>query len=156
MSGAVIVRSPEAGDESTWRRLWAGYVSFYEAEVPGEVTDATWQRFLAGQDGFIGRVAEVNGVVIGFSLSIVHAGSWSLAPVCYLEDLFVAPEARRTGAGRALIEDLVALAREHGWAKLYWHTKASNTVARALYDTFVKADDFVRYRIDLSRVPGRS
>lgn len=149
MSAGVVVRAAATRDEAAWRSLWAQYVAFYESEVPPEVTDATWQRLLHERDGFIGRIAELNGAVIGFSVSIIHGGSWSLNPVCYLEDLFVSPEARRSGAGRALINDLVELAKVRGWAKLYWHTKASNDVARGLYDSFVKADEFVRYRLEV-------
>jgi GNAT superfamily N-acetyltransferase len=83
-------------------------------------------------------------------LSVIHPGSWTLQPICYLEDLFVDPQARGRGIGRALIDDLVALARARGWSRLYWHTKASNETARRLYDRYVAADDFVRYRLFLS------
>jgi hypothetical protein len=41
------------------------------------------------------------------------------------------------------------LARERGWSRLYWHTRAANATARKLYDKFAKADDFVRYRMIL-------
>ena len=53
------------------------------------------------------------------------------------------------GAGRALIENLVALAREGGWRRIYWHTHEGNTRARALYDRIVERTDYVRYDIDL-------
>jgi len=49
--------------------------------------------------------------------------------------------------GRALIDDLITLARNKGWSRLYWHTHAGNETARKLYDTYTQADDFVRYRI---------
>ncbi|MFP3617112.1 GNAT family N-acetyltransferase, partial [Paraburkholderia sp. SIMBA_050] len=52
------------------------------------------------------------------------------------------------GVGRRLIEDLVALGRARGWSRLYWHTRRDNP-ARKLYDTFVQADDFVRYQLAL-------
>lgn len=69
--------------------------------------------------------------------------------VCYLEDLFVAPEARGSGAGRALIEGLAALGREHGWRRVYWHTHEDNYRARTLYDRVVPRTDYIRYDIDL-------
>ena len=68
---------------------------------------------------------------------------------CYLEDLFVDPAARGHGIGEALIQDLIDIGRERGWSRLYWHTRASNEAARRLYDKFVHADDFVRYRLIL-------
>jgi ribosomal protein S18 acetylase RimI-like enzyme len=57
----------------------------------------------------------------------------------------VSPAARGGGAGRALIEAVVERARSNGWNKVYWHTRADNERARALYDSFTQADDFVRY-----------
>jgi GNAT superfamily N-acetyltransferase len=144
---ALLIRDPKPGDEAAWRRLWAGYVAFYKTEVSEAVTAATWQRLFMSGSRMVGRIAEWEGAVSGFTISIVHPRSWALAPICYLEDLFVDPELRGRGLGRALIEDLVALGRERGWSGLYWHTQQGNETARRLYDRFTKADDFVRYRI---------
>jgi ribosomal protein S18 acetylase RimI-like enzyme len=145
--GKTVVRWARAEDEATWRNLWQQYVRFYESEVAESVTAHTWGRILAQAEGMIGRVAERDGRVVGFSVSIVHARSWTVEPACYLEDLFVDPDVRGSGAGRALIEDLLALGRERGWARVYWHTRQSNAVARRLYDRFTAADDFVRYTV---------
>jgi len=145
----LLVRDPRPDDEAAWRHLWAGYVAFYDADVPDAVTAGTWARLLDPNSGMIGRLAEVNGAVLGFTVSVIHPGSWTLQPVCYLEDLFVDPQARGHGIGRALINDLVALARARSWSRLYWHTKTSNETARRLYDRYVEADDFVRYRMFL-------
>lgn len=146
---ALVIRDPKPEDEAAWRRLWTGYVAFYKSEVAEDVTAATWRRLFMPGSGMVGRMAECDGTVSGFTLSIVHPRSWALAPICYLEDLFVDPKLRGRGLGRALIEDLVALCRERGWSGLYWHTQQGNATARRLYDHFAKADDFVRYRIVL-------
>lgn len=144
----ITLRAPTPRDEAAWRRLWRGYLDFYEAQVADTVTDRTWARLLDPASLMFGRLAARDGVVIGFSVSVLHEGSWTLSPICYLEDLFVDPAHRGAGAGRALIEDLIALARENGWSRLYWHTRRDNP-ARGLYDQFVQADDFVRYRLML-------
>jgi len=123
------------------------YVTFYEAEVDEPVTAATWRHLLSPDSNMFGRLAEWQGTVVGFTVSVLHPGSWTLAPICYLEDLFVAPQARGHGLGRALIDDLLARAREEGWSRLYWHTRAGNADARRLYDSFAQADDFARYRV---------
>lgn len=146
----TIVRWARAEDEAVWRDLWGQYVRFYESEVPDAVTAHTWVRILGQSEGFIGRVAERNGRVIGISVSIVHGRSWTTGPACYLEDLFVDPAVRGSGAGRALIEDLLEMGRVRGWVRVYWHTKQSNAVARQLYDRFSGADDFVRYTVAVS------
>ncbi|MFA5950274.1 MAG: GNAT family N-acetyltransferase [Hyphomicrobium sp.] len=145
-----LIRQTEATDEPAWRRLWAGYLDFYEADVAADVTDATWARSLSPGSGIFGRVAVArDGTLAGFSLSILHPGTWRKEPLCYLEDLFVDPQWRSQGVGRLLIEDLVRLGKENGWATLYWHTQATNGAARRLYDQFIQADGFVRYRLSL-------
>jgi GNAT superfamily N-acetyltransferase len=102
-----------------------------------------------------GRLAEWQGVVVGFTVCVLHPGSWTLTPVCYLEDFFVDPGIRGQGIGRALIEDLLSTAQRRGWSPVYWHTRRSNEAARRLYDKFAEADDFVRYRIFLPSVRKR-
>ena len=150
----LSVRAVTESDAAAWRRLWAGYVAFYNASLSDEITDHTWRRILDPAAPVIGRVAECGvaereGHVAGFSVSVIHEGTWTRAPVCYLEDMFVDPAARGGGIGRALIGDLVALGRQRGWSRLYWHTRAGNDAARRLYDRFAAADDFVRYRMTL-------
>ena len=143
----VTVRAAEARDELAWRRLWAGYLGFYGATVPPEVTDRTWRRILDSNGRMIGRMAELEGDLVGFAISVVHEGTWSVRPTCYLEDLFVTPPVRGAGVGQALLDDLVALAGDRGCSSLYWHTRVDNAPARKLYDRRVPADDFVRYRL---------
>jgi GNAT superfamily N-acetyltransferase len=143
----LLIRDARPEDEPAWRRLWAGYCAFYETDVPEAVTAATWDRIFEPQSTIFCRIAERDGEVAGFTNSVLHLGTWTLAPICYLEDLFVDPVLRGHGIGRALIEDLLKLAGERGWSRLYWHTRGSNETARRLYDQFAQADDFVRYRI---------
>ncbi len=144
----IILREATAADEAAWRKLWAGYNAFYEASVPPEVTSHTWARILDPASPLFCRLAEVDGTVAGFSVNVLHEGTWSREAVCYLEDLFVDPDRRGAGLGRRLIQDLVDLGRARGWGTLYWHTRQNNP-ARRLYDEFVAADDFVRYRLSL-------
>lgn len=145
---AIILRDAQARDEDAWRGLWAGYTAFYEATVPPDVTARSWARILDPASPMFCRLAEVDGAVAGFTVNVLHEGTWSVAPVCYLEDLFVDPQRRGAGLGRRLIRDLVDLGRKAGWSTLYWHTRHDNP-ARRLYDEFVAADDFVRYRLTL-------
>jgi GNAT superfamily N-acetyltransferase len=150
MSGLPpTIRDPAAADEAAWRRLWSGYCTFYEANVPETVTARTWQRILDAKSPVFGRLAVAGNSVVGFSIGVLHEGTWAVTPVCHLEDLFVDPQSRRKGIGRLLIQDLVDRARSNGWSQIYWHTRASNP-ARRLYDRFVPADDFVRYRMLLA------
>lgn len=146
----VLIRDAEPRDEAVWRRLWLGYVTFYEVDVPEAVTAYTWARILDPDIPMFCRVAEHDGTVIGFAISTLHPSTWTDGLNCYLEDLFVDPVARGKGVGRALIDDLLALAKQKSWARLYWHTDAGNETARALYDRYTLADNFVRYRLPIS------
>lgn len=71
------------------------------------------------------------------------------APVCYLQDLYVAEEARGLGAGRALITAVADAARDANACRLYWLTHEGNSTARALYDRVGSCKGFVRYDYDL-------
>lgn len=144
------IRDPDTKDEAAWRRLWSGYVDFYKADVPEFVTARTWARILDPDVAVFSRLAERDGDIVGFTVSVLHPSTWTIQPTCYLEDLFVAQEARGCGVGRALIDDLLTIANNKGWDRVYWHTQGSNETARRLYDHYTEADSFVRYRLSTS------
>lgn len=146
---APVIRSVLPNDQPAWQRLWRGYCDFYEARVRDEVTQRTWSRILDPDSGIMCLLAEVEGQVVGFAHCVVHENTWETQPVCYLEDLYVDPEARGRGIGRALLEWLRNSMRAEGWARLYWVAHKDNHSARALYDEFAQADDFVRYVVKL-------
>ncbi len=81
---------------------------------------------------------------MGIAHYLFHASAWA-ERVCYLQDLFVAPEARGKGAARALIEAVADAAREGGAARYYWLTQEHNATARALYDRVARFRGFIRY-----------
>ena len=142
----VIIRAPQDRDEFAWHELWAAYLDFYAATVSPEAIRHTWRRIVAPAGPVFGRVALRGGTVVGFAICVVHDGTWSVNPTCYLEDFFVNPAARGNGVGRALLDALVTLGGERGWHSIYWHTDSDNVRARNLYDQYVRADAVVRYR----------
>ncbi|MGV8937801.1 MAG: GNAT family N-acetyltransferase [Allorhizobium sp.] len=144
------IRDARAEDEAAWRRLWADYLVFYKVEIAEEVTAFTWARILDPQSRLSMRVAIVDGMLAGFATHHFHDSTWSMTPEVYLEDLFLDETFRGEGVGRALIDDLIALARQNGWAGVYWHTQDDNATARKLYDRYVKADNHVRYRLAIT------
>lgn len=144
---ALILRDAAEGDEAAWRRLWAGYLAFYRTEVREEVTAFTWARVLDPGSRVSMRVAEEDGKVLGFAIHHYHDSTWDIAPEGYLEDLFVDDTVRGRGVGRALIDDLIAISKRHGWRGIYWHTSHDNDRARKLYDSYVETDGHIRYRL---------
>lgn len=138
-----------AADEAAFRELWAQYLAYYKVELRPEVTDRTWARLIDPAAPLAGRLAWLGDRVVGFALHLHHPSTWVAGEDCYLEDLFVTEAARGHGAGRALIDDLIAIARSQGWHRLYWHTDIDNARARALYDSYTAHDNHVRYRMKL-------
>jgi len=149
VADGVTVAATGPADEADWRRLWAGYCAFYEVSLPEETVAEVWRRIVTPGEATSGLIARgADGRALGLCNYILHPNTWGTAPICYLEDLFTAPDARGRGVGRALIGRLVDLAREQGWSRVYWHTHEGNATARALYDKVAGGSDgFVRYVI---------
>ena len=144
----VNIRRIEPRDEARWRALWEGYCRFYEHKLTEPVTRHTWARIMDPASPVHAIVAERAGEgVIGMANYVIHENTWTLTPVCYLEDLFVDPERRAAGVGKALIDWLVAQMKERHWSRLYWNTKENNYRARGLYDKYTPHSGFVRYVI---------
>jgi GNAT superfamily N-acetyltransferase len=146
----LTIRDATPADEARWRELWAQYLNFYATDLAPEVTDATWSRIIDPTSRLSCRMAEVAGRVEGFAVWHHHLASWHLADDCYLEDLYVDSDARGGGIGRALLDDLFALARAREFGRIYWHTNTGNARARALYDSYAPADGHIRYRLTLA------
>ena len=146
---SLSVRPAEAADAPSWRELFDQYCAALGDALPDEVAEQVWQRII-GADPAIGCLLACDGAeVVGFANFVLHPHTWSLRPVCYLEDLFVAPVARGAGAGQRLIQALADLGKREGWRRVYWHTHETNYRARTLYDRLAPRTDYVRYDIDL-------
>ena len=145
----MTIRDATPDDEEAWRGLWQAYLDFYAIDLSPAVTAATWARLMSPASPLKARLAFDGTTLLGFAIHQHHPSSWVAGDDCYLEDLFVAHPARGRGIGRALIDDLAALARDRGWHRLYWHTDEGNTRARALYDSITPSDGHIRYRLRL-------
>jgi len=143
MSSSFEIRAPRAGDRAGWERLARGYKAFYETELADADYELAWQRLLAGEVVH-GLVLEQGGQLIGLTHYLFHASTWSPA-VCYLQDLFVAEQARGKGAAQALITAVAARAQAHGATRTYWLTHRDNQRARALYERVAQHRGFLRY-----------
>lgn len=135
-------------DRDEWARLWQGYLTFYKTELDEATSAATFERVSTPGSGIHAAFArDEAGRAIGLVQWLTHPATWTTADYCYLEDLFVDPEARGSGAGSALIEHVRSWAAEHGSAKVYWLTAEDNETARALYDRVAECTGFIQYAI---------
>lgn len=145
---AVSIRRIEARDRVRWGKLWDGYCRFYERKMSRAITRYTWARIMDPDSPVHAIVAEgARDGVIGIANYVIHENTWTLTPVCYLEDLFVDPKKRAFGVGEALIDWLLRETKRHKWSRLYWNTKETNYRARGLYDKYTPHSGFVRYVI---------
>lgn len=146
MAGGIVIRPVGANERAAWEPLWKGYLDFYRASVPKEVYDATWARLHDPREPMHLLGGYVDGRLLGIVHYIYHRSCWTVGDYCYLQDLFVAEQARGHGLGRALIEAVYDEARSAGASRVHWLTMEDNATARALYDTLADRSGFIQYR----------
>lgn len=143
---SVTLRPLLPDDKPQWAALWRGYLEFYETELPQAHYDLQFDRLLSDDaNEYSCIVAEDAGQLVGLAHYLFHRHGWYAADVCYLQDLYVAPEARRGGTARALIEAVYAEADRAGAANVYWMTQQFNANARRLYDQIGHLTPFLKY-----------
>ena len=141
----TVIRPIVPQDREQWHELWLGYLRFYRHRLPEHLTDLCFRRLVDDHQQPHGLVAENEGVLIGFAHYLFHPSSWAENDICYLEDLFVSPKSRGSGAGRALIHGVYDRADAAGSGTVYWMTQEFNAEGRALYDTLARRTSFIRY-----------
>jgi GNAT superfamily N-acetyltransferase len=150
MSDSLLVRPVDRSDYAQWLRLWDGYNAFYgrsgETALAPEITQMTWVRFFDAYEPVHALVAESRGRLVGLAHYLFHRSTTTIAPVCYLQDLFSDASARGQGVGRALITELYGRARQAGASRVYWQTHETNQTAQTLYDKVAERSGFIVYR----------
>ncbi|MEM9851446.1 MAG: GNAT family N-acetyltransferase [Pseudomonadota bacterium] len=143
----VTVRLVTAADEPDWRRLWTAYLAFYGQNRDDTVFSDTWARILDPDIKMYAQIALADGAPIGLVHYLHHQYFWGPEDRIYLNDLFVDPNRRGNGAGRALIEVVRAHAASTGASDVWWLTAEDNAPARALYDSVANLTPFRQYKL---------
>ena len=134
---AVDVRVVTEEDLGELMPLMRGYCDFYGTETPDEdlLTMATTLIEEPEHDGlqFIARDRD-SGRALGFATLFWSWSTLGGGRIGVMNDLFVAPEARRRGVGEMLIEACQVAVRERDARELTWQTALDNTTAQSLYD----------------------
>jgi GNAT superfamily N-acetyltransferase len=80
-------------------------------------------------------IAELDGRPVAFALFFHTYSSFLARRALYLEDLFVRPEARKHGIGRALMRELARIATERGCSRFEWMVSDGNANALRFYES---------------------
>ncbi len=95
-------------------------------------------------------IAEWDGLPAGFALFFANYSTFLAAPGIYLEDLFVRPEFRGKGIGKALLLHLAGIVLERGWGRLDWSVLDWNEPAIDFYRSIGARplNDWTQFRLD--------
>ncbi|MDP2803599.1 MAG: GNAT family N-acetyltransferase [Phreatobacter sp.] len=142
----LTTRELTPADRAAWEPLWRGYQAFYKVDIPAATTDVTWARFHDPSEPMWAYGAFQGERMVGIVHAILHRSCWTVEDYCYLQDLFVDPTVRGSGAGRALIETVYAIAKDKGAGRVHWLTHETNETAMLLYDRIADKSGFLQYR----------
>jgi ribosomal protein S18 acetylase RimI-like enzyme len=148
--GSIEIVRPEARHRADWDRLYAGYAAFYKVEQNAAMRDRVWGWLHDPAHEVKGFLAiDAAGQPVGLTHYRPFARPLSASVGGFLDDLFVAPEARGSGAAEALIAAVAGEGRSRGWSVIRWITADDNYRARGLYDQVAVRTKWVTYDIKL-------
>lgn len=129
---------------AAWEKLWQESVG--NVMTP-DIIDHTYTQIMNGEvHAFI---AEDNGELTGLLHYVVHPVAGCIAPVCYMQDLYVSPTSRRRGVARALIKALENKATSENYDRIYWLLENTNEGAKEFYRGLAISLDFGLYMIPI-------
>ena len=146
----IRIRPVAPADRADWDRLYAAYAVFYKVEQTAAMRDTVWGWLHDPAAESRGLLAcDAAGMVIGLAHFRPFARPLSASTGGFLDDLFVDPAARGTGAADALIDALGEIGRQEGWSVIRWITADDNYRARAVYDRLAARTGWITYDIRL-------
>ena len=148
---SVMIRPLAVEDRAQWQEMLDGYAAFYKTSVTADGRAAVWDWIFGGTEDFWCDLAVLDGVIVGMTQYQLMHRSLSGAKVVYLSDLFVRPDVRGGGVGRALIDHVIGFAKARGIGNVRWLTQEFNYAGRRLYDSYRPKSDFILYSVPVER-----
>lgn len=145
----IEIRPLQETDRAAWGVLYAGYADFYRVTQTAEMRDRVWSWIHDPAHETKGLVALLHGKPVGLAHFRAFARPLSASTGGFLDDLFVAEDARGTGAADALINTLAEIGRSRGWTVIRWITAEDNARARKVYDRLAVKTPWVTYDLKL-------
>jgi GNAT superfamily N-acetyltransferase len=144
------IRNASADDAALILRFITDLAIYEKAEHEVKTDVAGIRDSLFGEGSTThALICEQDGVAIGFAVYFFSYSTWLGKHGIYLEDLYVAPEHRKLGAGKALLRHLAQLAVAKGCGRMEWAVLDWNTPAMEFYESFGARpkDDWISYRL---------
>ena len=150
MTGALTIAPPIEADRAGWEPLYLGYREHYKQPPDARAADAVWS-WITDPDGPLhGLIAKTaDGRVVGMAHFREVPRPLRGAFGGYLDDIFVAEEARGSGVAEALLDAIATHGRARGWVDVRWLTADDNYRARGFYDRVAQRSMFLTYEIKL-------
>lgn len=144
----MIISLLQPSDYDDWLPLWLDNM---EHLVDADVTAETWRRICDPNHAVKGLAyrADSAAPITGICHYVLHPTTGSIKPVCYMQDVFVDPAARRQGIARTLITTLAQMGKTQGWARIYWLAERKNDAAQRLYQSIGIKLDFTLHLFPL-------
>jgi GNAT superfamily N-acetyltransferase len=153
-SAAARVRPLTAADVPVFLDLTDALADYERLDRPAPDARERLARDAIGGAGgpkrFETLLADLDGAVVGYAVFFMTYSTFRALPTFYLEDIFVLPEARSRGAGRALFEACAQEAVRRGCGRMEWTVLRWNTPAIEFYDRrgARPLDEWLGYRLD--------
>lgn len=147
---ALHIRPATVGDADTILHFIRELAIYEKAEHEALATPAHIHRTLFGaQPRVFGLICERGGTPIGFAVYFFNYSTWQGQHGLYLEDLYVTPEQRGAGAGKALLQRLAHIALQHDCGRFEWSVLDWNTPSIHFYDSLgaKPQSEWIRYRM---------
>ena len=144
------VREARESDVERIRQLVTDLATYEPAPDQVKATAEQLRAALFGpQPAAYALVAEIGNEVVGFALYFLNFSTWEGVHGIYLEDLYVRPEHRGTGLGKALLKSLAQIAVERRYARVEWWVLDWNTPSIDFYRRLgaVPMDEWTVYRL---------
>lgn len=139
------IRDIREGDHDEWRRLFTEYGVFYTTDFSEQVLDGVWAWLMDAESEVCAVVAVDDGRAFGFAHYRQLPDTFTAGPAWFLDDLYVEPGQRGSGAGAALIDAVAERAASDGGGTLRWITAADNATAQSVYDKLARKTTWVTY-----------
>lgn len=143
----IEIEPVQPAHKPDWLRLYFGYAAYSGAPLTPEQAEVVWGWLQDPAHVFEGRVARVDGRIAGLVHFRAMPSPLRACEAGFIDDLFVEPEARGSGAAEALIRAVYAVGEERGWPLIRWITQDSNYRARAVYDRVAKKTTWTMYEM---------